>query len=710
MLKHEKTQLVFPKLSVFARRAEPVRAATPHARGVLKDPADVCVSSGGTVFPSQSVATGFWPDGSVKWLLTHFQADLPENRECVYTLGQGTPGKPEKPVTVSRIAAGGLIINTGLLGAELGGPESPVLGNVDFGSGSFKKTEFNGPWVQLNGRRLDLLTGKEGWTILEDGPVRAAVRTAGKHSADAYGVLDYEFTVFAWAGRPELEFEYRFIHKENDLFLDIEAMAFQVEPETVAESFAYSRGHEGPTFLTESNGEPIKLLIDENYYEYMEGAKDTFSGTCLADWRDGRRGISFFMYQAYQNYPKAYNLDKKHVDVYLVPPEKPVRIFRGSGKRHRFMIRFHSANESLYELDIRAHQYEYPDRPFLKREAYLNAGIFADYIPAKEPEPRREWRLKAMSWNTMSNMGMMNFGDWWDGGEWQNNEYDQVHWFMVQYARTGDRVMFDKMLIYGEHQLDVDFCHYDPDRTFRQGGAVQHSPEHATGDVAICHQWTEGLFDYYHQTGDERAFIAAKSIAKNQTAQLAHVFINSRYGSPRQMGWALRSLASVYGETGDESLLAPCEKIVQHFIKWQEEYGAWLSFYTTHTQVRVPFMQAVAIRALAYYEQLKPDERIRALVLNEINDIMNNGIDRISGGFYYKELPYTRGDSILGHIFECFVIGYRYTGDISYLTRVREMFDTFMEEQIPHITSPRNFAECFPGPASYLKALEKAGL
>jgi hypothetical protein len=144
----------------------------------------------------------------------------------------------------------------------------------------------------------------------------------------------------------------------------------------------------------------------------MEGAKDSFSGTCLADWRDGRRGISFFMYQAYQNYPKAYNLGKNHFDLYLVPPEKPVRVYRGSGKRHRFMVRFHRADEDLYDLDIRAHQYEYPDRPFLKREAYLKAGVFADYIPAKKLEPRREYRLKAMAWNTESNMGMMNFGDW----------------------------------------------------------------------------------------------------------------------------------------------------------------------------------------------------------------------------------------------------------------------------------------------------------
>jgi hypothetical protein len=721
--------LVFPKLSVFDRKAESLRAASPHAPGALKDPAGVRVSRGGAVYPSQSRATALWPDGSVKWLLTSFQADLPANRECVYTLEQGRPGEPETPLRLDRIAGGGLVIHTGPLKAGLGGPGSPVLGDLELGSVSFKKGEFDGPWLRLKGGRLELPVGPEGWTPLEEGPVRAALRTRGKHTAEGRGLLDYEFTVIAWAGKPELEFEYRFIHKEDDPYLDIEALAFGLRPETEAEHLAHARGHEGPTYLTESDGvvtayshgfngpyrvedaAPLKLLIDENYYEYAEGAKDSFTGTLFADWRDGKRGLSCFPYQAYQNYPKALSLDKKELTFFIVPPEKPVRVFRGSGKRHHFMLRFHRADESLYDLDIRAHQYEYPDRPFLKREAYLKAGVFADYIPAKDPKPRREWRLKALSWNTMSWMGMMNFGDWWDGGEWQNNEYDQVHWFMVQYARTGDRVMFDKMLVYGEHQLDVDFCHYDPERTFRQGGAVEHSPEHANGNVAVCHQWTEGLIDFYHQTGDERALEAAKSIAKNQRALLeAHVFSNPRYGAPRQMGWALRSLASVYAETGDPSLLEPCEKIVRRFITWQEEYGAWLSFYTTHTQVRVPFMQSVAIRALAYYERLKPDERVRRLVLNEINDILNRGIDPVSGRFYYKELPYTRVDSLLGHIFECFVIGYRYTGDTSYLTRVKEMFDSFMDETVPRISSPRNFAECFPGPASYLKALEEAGL
>jgi hypothetical protein len=228
--------------------------------------------------------------------------------------------------------------------------------------------------------------------------------------------------------------------------------------------------------------------------------------------------------------------------------------------------------------------------------------------------------------------------------------------------------------------------------------------------VAACHQWTEGLLDYYHYTGDERALEAAIGIVKNEIKMLEdQVFPNPRYGAPRQMGWALRALVAVFNETHDPAWTVPCEKIVRRFMQWQAEFGSWISPYTARAQVRVPFMQGVAIRALGFYEQVKPDERIRKMVISEVDDILNNCLS-YDGKFFYKELPHLQMGGVTGYLFECFVMAYRYSGDIAYLTRTRDLFKDYMDEYIRENRGPRNFAQAFPGPAAYLKALEDTGL
>jgi DUF1680 family protein len=266
--------------------------------------------------------------------------------------------------------------------------------------------------------------------------------------------------------------------------------------------------------------------------------------------------------------------------------------------------------------------------------------------------------------------------------------------------------MLDKMLAFGEHQIDIDIVHFTH-KPFRLGGAIEHSKEHAMGNVSICHQWTEGMLDYYHYTGDERVLETVQNLIKNLVDILEnHVLPNCRYGAPRQLGWALRAIAALYDETRDPSLLDPCEKIVQRFQQWQEEFGAWLSFFTLHSQIRIPFMQSVGIRGLVFFEQIKPDERIRKMVVHEVDDILANCMS-YSGRFFYKELPHLQRDSISGHWFECVVAAYRYTGDKTYLIRAKQMFDDFMNEDILSIQDAKGFACDYPGIAAFAKILNE---
>ena len=59
-----------------ARRRHPVRGAVPIYRGALKDPKSIRLIEGGREIPVQGIATGLWPEGTVKFLCLDFLTDL----------------------------------------------------------------------------------------------------------------------------------------------------------------------------------------------------------------------------------------------------------------------------------------------------------------------------------------------------------------------------------------------------------------------------------------------------------------------------------------------------------------------------------------------------------------------------------------------------------------------------------------------------------
>ncbi|HJQ84436.1 MAG TPA: hypothetical protein VKA21_10195, partial [Candidatus Binatia bacterium] len=100
------------------RRAWPATASVPLPRGRLSTP-DVWLeapSGGATV--AQSTVLERWPDGSVRWLLLDFLADVPRGGRATYTLHDGKP--PDGPVARVRLERrkdGAQLVDTGTLRA-----------------------------------------------------------------------------------------------------------------------------------------------------------------------------------------------------------------------------------------------------------------------------------------------------------------------------------------------------------------------------------------------------------------------------------------------------------------------------------------------------------------------------------------------------------------------------------------------------------------
>ena len=493
------------------------------------------------------------------------------------------------------------------------------------------------------------------------------------------------------------------------------------------------------TNFTASAGEPVERVIDTAHLmgEANEHFAEVFYGTLFADRTEPAGGVCATIYQAQQNYPKAVRSDRSGVYVMLVPEgvEKVV-LQSGMSREQRFLLHFHGAEEPLRELDSRSLIYQMPDRPWVDPELFRDAGVAPDiFVSPEKTDPDVEIALINRCDAHSRSFGMLNFGDAPDPNYtrqgrgkgqlvWTNNEYDFPHACALQYMRTGERRFLDYALASAGHWMDVDVCHYSRDPMLL-GGQWEHCRGHVLDSCMVCsHEWVEGLLDYYHFTGDERALETALGIGENVLRLLdTPAYQVSGESNARETGWALRSLTALYVETGDEKWMGRAEWIAAQFREWTETYGAWVAPYTDNTLIHVGFMIAVAMGSLARYWRVRPSEEVRAMLLSAADDLIESCMTP-TGLFIYKELPSLNrlGSNTL--VLEALTIAWELSGDLKYL---RAGLPTFRRDIAGHGSvvgektvqegtvilqgdPPKHFAQSFIPLAVFYRAAAEAGL
>lgn len=681
--------LHFDKLANFDRPLEPSTAAVPFARGKVREPFAVLVTAETGCCPVQFRVTSRWPDGSVRWLLLHFLADLPANQGRDFRL-EIRPGQQPTVGEMVKNAGGRLQVDTGGIRFSLCRAGEPGLfERVVSGGAEYSGEQFGGPYVtDESGERWPIACGE--WQTAENGPVRAVLQTTGRHArADGAGWLDFVLRLYVWAGKPWVRMEYQVINREPGEAQHIRSMGFEFAgrgtPGQVRTALATSNYRSD--IRTDDAGGRLSHVIDaaQLQYEANEQSPEVLYGTFFADWNAaGRGGVCATVYQAYQNFPKALETDASGIRVSLLPEDSGgLALPRGAAKTHRLFLHFHGADESPAELDRRSLQFQMPDRPTLAPSVYAQAEVFENVFPEKT-DKRVEWLLISRADNRCRGYGILHWGDAPDEGYtaqgrgsgqpvWTNNEYDFPHAAMLMFARTGLRRMLDYMLVAARHWMDVDICHSNDD-PLRQGAQIMHSAGHVTGEVAMSHEWVQGLLDYYHQTGEAEALETAVGIGENVLRLLRLPLFHRKGGlNARETGWGLRVLIALWNETGEVRWMDAADGILRHFETWMETYGGWLAPYTDHTVIRIPFMISVAVGSLMRYYRVRPLSRVKDMIVRAVRDMvdhcrMDNGL------FYYKELPSLQRLGGNTMVLEALADAYELTGDADYL---RAGLDTF---------------------------------
>ena len=700
------------KISRFDRPAEPLTVSIPFARGKVHHPDQVSIHWGEQELPSQRRVLAAWPDGSIQWLLVHFQADLPGNLDRTFTFEVGPQRARPLPAQAVSVHAvdGDITVDTGPLQFRL--PRGGFLPLADVrldGRALFGAQPFGGFELTASGELHTSAGAPVGIEIEEAGPLRAVVLLRGQHRrADGSPGLELRGRVTAYAGKPYVEVEYQFLHTlpqppfEQPLQVEEIRLDFTPQAEGAAQR-ALGEGYYRTRIQQAGPGAgdlELALTTDTLLYQANEHYVDCFYGDFWTDWRDSQAGLTLTIHQAHQNFPKMLRAAEAGSSAWLYPREAPpAPLYQGMGKTHRLLLHFHAPDLPLEECSSRSLQFQLPDQPRLASEWYReNNPWVADYFPAKIPA-----KLFSM-FNWLLNtrppaLGMFHFGDAPDsgytnqgrgGGEtvWVNNEYDRPHACTLYYALSGQRRVLDSALVAARHWLDVDYCHYSPDPLIHHGLKI-HTRYHVTGGVSPSHEWVEGFLDYYFLTGRREALEVAREVGENILRHMALPALSQPgEAAVREGGWALRAMVGLWLGTGELRWKDEARRLVDMFLDWRERYGALLAPYTSHSMPRVTFMISLTANSFARYLLVEDDPRVRRLIVETMDDLIEHhlGPDGIGK---YKELPSLQFSNPTMHFVEALAMAYRITGEERYLRVATRQFAAFDESLRSNLVAPK---------------------
>ena len=683
----ERLMLAVRNSTDVARHSAPVRSGVPFPQGVLGSSRTVrLLDSSGSEIPLQTRTLGRWPDGTVKWVLVDFEADVPASSKAEYTLEYGTAvsrGTFETPLRVME-DADGVTVDTGRLRirwdrSEFGPLSEITRGGEGYIDGSdIVVTGTDGQEHRSSNAEADLLE------IEESGPLHCIVRVEGSHvSEDGVRLLRSVFRVHAYAGAGYVQLDHTFVNDNLETsFTDIGSMYMKIR--TAGEAAVA--------------GELIQTHDDRSVVNGVVGDERLRGHVQAGD-------VEVEMEDFWQQYPKSLRTNADGIEIGLCPSigEEDYRV----GGEEEYKLYFY-LKDGVYRFreGISKTHTIYIGEGLEKGASLLVAqaseewncasGAFGEITSGTDGRfSNYEERIEHLfgeyrnSHDANREYGMLNFGDWaFDNyKDWGNSEYDTGYVFFTQWARSGDLGYFEEACRAVLHHRDVDTCHDSAD-DFKVGGVYRHRVGHtgdfhpggygladraiATGEFpdtnlwvdlvdsrelrailiwggefTISHTWIDGFLLHYFLTGDPRSLQTAEMVADRYDGRYAR---NYEFTNGRNNGWHLILTMAMYNATGDRFYLNAAHIIVERTLERQTEDGGWQRMLVpAHCHCDPPrhmgnagFMVGILLVGLKFYHQATGDPRAAESILRAAKFLVRDMWVEESAGFRSTSCPYAR--------------------------------------------------------------------
>lgn len=676
------------------------------------------INAAGQPVPASFRALGWWPDGSIKWVLV----SLPDGAGGPFELEYGEEVQADSPqlVTVAEDEAG-LTVSTGILQARISrnGFAPPGEVRVDLnGDGRFAEDEVvapaDQPGIVLTDKAGKRYTSKAGPVDLrweEIGPTRAVLLAEGPLQAEDGGkLMRYRCRMTFHAGFAGIPTVFTLINGEGasampptmtavkSLSLTMNTGQGNQAPTRVLQDYdSHTVTTEGDT-RTESEGRPLGVISAQG-----ENARATL---CLRDF--------------WQLYPKAISrsengelslglLPELPADQYAQHTDPKLKTqhyywFRdgayqvpcGVALSHDILFHFASPDQSP---DTVAAQWQATRLLAAEPEHYCASGALMDIAPEKEglftsfqDYVRRGLARINDARERVREYSYMNFGDWYGerGVNWGNQEYDLQWGLLLQFARSGDLAFFDRAEEASRHMAAVDIINASPQQN--QVGRVHiHGLGHTggfgmervpgsefwidSGGHDIGHTWTQGTYATYCLTGDRRHLESAELVADWMATAYTQSLQDQIH---RNYGWATLAVLGGYAVKADPYLLNAARLFCDHMVARQDPgTGVWAhaigecEHKPQHMGGKV-FMSGVDMTALRTLDLIEPRDDLKHAIARNCDWMYTRMWHPDENNFQYAQCTqFDKSSTHAGTWMACEGLAYAY--ELTRDDRYREM-------------------------------------
>jgi hypothetical protein len=566
------------------RRAWPASASVPLPRGRLAAPDAVWLAADERrPVPFQARALERWPDGSVRWLLLDFLADVPAGGLATYTLHDGRPPRPSggPTVRVRQGPDGARVLDTGALRVTLPARGTALLTDLSVGG-----ARLPGP-VALPALAVASVPGgpptRDRLTVETEGPVRSELVATGRYPQG----ITWEVRVAAFAGQRFLRLEHTVTNMADPHYAPVRSLLLTV-PGKFASAQVGVDGH--ARSIGALDGRRLHELVHDDAAPALLDGKG--AGRHADGWvraLGGGNAVTLVVPAFWQEYPKAFRARADGLAIDLFDGERsPLQFGTGAAKTHELWIAVAPADTATDPGELAsalaAPLVALPPASWMVTSRALPqaldpaapgareflARLTAAYGRYRDRERTERWddgppvpcEQRTEEHPRIGLYGLFNWGDWQFPGYrdrargcdgWGNLEYDLTQVLGLAWAATGSEAFFQGFVPAARHYRDVDVIHHAPGHPDWVGLNHPHKALHFAFEspetIDLGHTWTEGLVTYHRLTGDVRALEAARGIAD------ALVGREKRARNPRQYGWPMIALGAVYDATGQRRYL-----------------------------------------------------------------------------------------------------------------------------------------------------------
>jgi hypothetical protein len=625
------------------RKAEPLTLGVPFPEGALEDTYRVRLTRNGNMIPCQREVTSRWPDGSVRWLLLDFLADVNADETAIYHLeyGNGVADEGFESHIEVKSDDDKITLLNGAMELTLSKDRFAVPDSVRLISDSepvpvISRSDSSGFTVTVGDDTLSPVDfSVDSIEVERSGPIHAVVKVEASASVGGKSIR-HIVRLHVYLNQSFVRMEHVFMNATP------RGARYSEEPSILLKTLSCSlstsfRGSEYE--IGRGWGElagPLETSIEltqksASEYLLVRRGSDVETGDQSPGWihvTGDESGVTALVKDFWQKFPKTLRLTSSGLIIGLYESQQGQLMDGGEANCHEMILDFCAGDGWAEDIASNIARFQRPLLAFGDPEWYSESGAFGDIGGPHEKYDKIVDRMidaVIAAREDKNEYGFKHYGDWdysnrYERG-WGNLEYDTAHGYLMHFARTGMVESKRKCLDYARsallHYREVDIIHAATDEMVL-GGPVVHTTDHRCNSPTPSHTWLEGLLEHYYMTGDVRSYEKAVGVGEYLLRS------SSRYEggnvAPRVPGWLLIGLTAIYEATLDRKYMDAAESIVGEALKSQRDNGAWVyphseSPYQPYYIGGKAFMVGILLTGLCMYHKLTGDEDAAAGII-----------------------------------------------------------------------------------------------